>query len=190
MKLNRLLMTVGTISATLMGSAFYSAPSFAQASSSDTNSSMIYAGALLGVGFFNNNGGTQIGFGFDGGYKLTSDWGAGLYLTYQPTQAPTGSSAGVYTAALEGNYFLDKVAPGLRVGAKAGLGIASFSTDAIGAIPSTSTTNTDIVFGPHVAYDYALGQGLSVGGETNFLFFTSSPARNVFNLLGSVKYWF
>lgn len=31
---------------------------------------------------------------------------------------------------------------------------------------------------------------ISLGGETNFLFYTANSGFNAFNILGNLKYWF
>jgi hypothetical protein len=184
---SRFFFTLTMISATLVASSFYSSPTYAAVSSNTgTGGTLGYAGALLGVGFLNNNGGTQINLGLDGGYKLAPTYGVGAYLAYSPSATlATGDSAGLYTIAAEANYFLNDILPGAHVGAKAGFGISRYALAA-----GTSTSSVNLVFGPAVAYDYALGGGLSVGGEANFLYYTSSPSTNSFNLLGSLKYWF
>lgn len=185
MKLN-LVLTAAAMSTTLMGSAFYSAPSYAQASSGNSpSSSMLFGGALLGVGFLNNNGGTQLAVGLNGGYKIAPTYSVGGYFTYQPSQASAGDSAHLLTVAAEGNYYFDEIVPGLRAGAKAGLGFGTYSP-AVGE----GATTTNLAIGPQIGYDYPLGGGLSIGGEGNFLYYTSSPSLNVFNILGNLKYWF
>ena len=44
--------------------------------------------------------------------------------------------------------------------------------------------------GPAVGYDYGMGGGLTIGGEANMLFYTSSGGFNAVNLLANLKYWF
>jgi hypothetical protein len=170
----------------------------------------MYLGALVGLGFY--SGGTKLGFGVDGGYKLGPTWALGLYVTYTSTGAgDTAAAAGVSGSgssiiiAPEINYWLPGELRGMHLGGKIGLDLASVSiTSTSPLIPSQSQSNTSIVFGVAGGYDYPISKDITIGGEANFLIVsssgntssaggttttTSSGSSSVFNLLVSAKYW-
>jgi hypothetical protein len=171
--------------------------------------SQIYAGALLGFGFW--SAGTKFTFGADGGYKLNSEWGLGLYLNYvslgSSTVGTITASASTFIVAPELNYFLPGELRGLHLGGKLGLAFSSASLTAPGGVLPAGTasgSSTGLVFGVGAAYDYPIAQSISVGGEANFLILTSSAgsttttggttttssgSASVFNILATAKYW-
>ncbi len=159
-----------------------------------SGSSLAYGGALLGIGVGNNATGTNLAFGINAGHKILPDIGVGGYLSYvglgtttvisplTPT-LNTSYSSSLVTIAAAGDYFLDDALPGLYAGLRGGLGLISTSE------PSVSG-GTHLTLGPAIGYNYALGSGLTLGGEFNFLSYTTSPLLHIFNLLATVRYWF
>ena len=75
---SRFLTSIAMISATLVGSSFYSAPSYAQTASQ--GSSLVDLGVLAGVGFLSSDLGSQVIIGVDGGYKLFPSIRVGGYF--------------------------------------------------------------------------------------------------------------
>ena len=86
--------------------------------------------------------------------------------------------------------------PASALGAKLGVGVNNFgsgnSTPIAGGptIASAGSTSIGLVVGPHIGYDYPLGNALSVGAEGSYLIYTQNSGFNSFNLLGALKYWF
>lgn len=145
-----------------------------------------YVGLLLGPAIISDNIGTKFAIGADVNIMMTDQIGAGLYVTYNGMGDNAAASSNLWNILAEGNYFLTEV-PGLRVGAKLGVGISSVSPKLAGV---NSTSDTDPVIGFHAGYDYVVANQISVGPEVNFLFVTSNPGVTILNILGAVKYWF
>jgi hypothetical protein len=151
-------------------------------------------GALVGVGILNKDLGNQIVLGVDGAYQLMPWLQVGGYFTYNSIANAPGLSASLFTIAPEITYVLTDVGAfdGLRLGAKAGIGIESFSsgTATVGGVsqPVAGSTTTSFVFGPEVAYDVGLTKLLSLGGEANYLIYTANTGFNAFNLLAALKF--
>jgi hypothetical protein len=136
-----------------------------------------YAGVLVGASSFNLGGGLHPSFGLEAGTQVFSELGLGGFVSFAPSSATNSSdSSGTYTFAAVGDYFLDQLLPGARIGVKAGISCALGSVEP--------------VFGPLAAYDYSLGSGLSIGGEASYLFATSQPLGESFHLLLTAHYWF
>jgi hypothetical protein len=189
---SRILVGFGVMT-TLVGGALYSAPSYAQATSS--GSSLIDVGALVGVGFLNKDLGNQIDLGVDAGYKILPNIQVGGYFTYNALNNIPGSSASLFTVAAEASYILEDVGvlSGLRIGPKLGVGFVNFSSGTSATVPgatTTGTSSTSFVYGPHVAYDWPMMSSTTIGGEANYLLYTSNTGFNAFNLLASLKFWF
>jgi hypothetical protein len=123
-------------------------------------SSMMYAGGLIGGAWLAKDSEIRPVFGMQGGFQILPHWGYGLYMTLETT--------GRFTIAAEGSYFFNGALMGLRLGAKAGVHLGG--------------PGTQLAWGPHAAYDYALGGGWSAGLEANWLQDT--------HLLVTGKYWF
>jgi hypothetical protein len=195
---SKLLATL-VISATLVGSAFYSAPSYAATGGSANNSGALFGnpgtgsslfslGALLGFGFVSNNGGTQLVLGANGDYKLAPTYGVGGYFSYNALSSLPGASSSLITLAPEANYYFEGQLTGFRIGGKAGVGFISNSVSTSASTASSSSTS--FVVGPHIGYDFPIMSSVSFGGETNLLFYTANSGFSAFNLLGNLKYWF
>jgi hypothetical protein len=164
-------------------------------------------GLLLGMGFY--EGGSKLNFGLTGGLKLSPDWGLGLYFTYASTgeSNTTASATGkLIIVAPELNYFFADL-PGFHVGAKIGLAMASATTSAIPAlgIPEQSVSSSGLAFGAAAAYDAPIADDWTIGGEGNFLIYsssgssssssgstttTTSSSTTAIHLLIAAKYWF
>ena len=123
-------------------------------------SSMMYMGGLLGATWIAKDSEFRPNFGLQLGFQIRPHWGYGLYSTLDTT--------GRFTAAAEGSYFFNGWLMGLRVGGKAGIHLGG--------------AGTQFAWGPHAAYDYAVGGGWSAGIEINWL-------QDVHALLAG-KYWF
>jgi hypothetical protein len=163
----------------------------------------VYVGALFGVGVA--GGGSSFTFGLDLGYKMSPEWGTGIYFTYLNLQSATtvtstsGTSTQIVGASLvllagELNYFVPQV-PEIHFGAKMGMGIASASalgTTATGAGGETVPGLSTFAFAGGITggYDYPVTQQLSLGLEANFFYVTGDIASTVFNGLGAFKYTF
>lgn len=172
MNLMRLTTRIGTacIWAAILGSA----PAAAR---EESGSLLDYAGALIGPSFFNLGGGVHPSFGLEAGTQVLAQTGVGGFISYAPSSdSNSGDSSGTYTFAVVGNYFLDQLLAGSRIGLKTGI--------------AHSSDSTQIVLGPLAAYDYSLGNGFSVGGEASLLFATSQPLGESLNLLFTAHYWF
>jgi hypothetical protein len=170
----------------------------------------IYIGALLGFAFA--SGGSKFEFGLDGNYKLSPEWGIGLYGTYSSTSQTVPPVAGITAGgtasassiiiAPELNYFLQGELKGLHLGGKIGLNMISSSSSIAG---STGGSTSNLAFGAGAGYDYPIAQSFTIGGEANFLIIssgssssgsgsttvtTSGGSTSVFNILAAGKYWF
>ena len=186
------------VSATLVSSVFYSARAAADNSGAlfgnpGTGSSTFSLGALAGMGFISGSLGTRLVLGLNSEYKLAPTYGVGMYFTYNSVAQTDPATGSVLTIAPEANYHFDGLLTGFRVGAKVGLGILNVNTNSTLLIPGTtsvSQSTTSLVFGPHIGYDYPIMTNVSLGAETNFLFYTASGGFNAFNALGNLKYWF
>jgi hypothetical protein len=191
-------LAVLMVSVTLVGSFYYSAPAAADNSGAlfgnpGTGSSKFNVGALAGLGFVSGSLGTQLVLGLNGEYKLAPAYGVGMYFTYNSVSQTSPASGNVLTFAPEANYHFDGLLTGFRVGGKVGLAILNQNTGSAALIPGTTSatqSTTSLVTGPHVGYDYPIMSSVSLGGETNFLFYTASGGFNAFNILGNLKYWF
>jgi hypothetical protein len=145
-------------------------------------------GAQLGAGLLSDGGGSHLGFGVIANRKLNPYWMAGGFFNYigrGSIEVGTASAdANLKFFGGELNYLFADMVPGLQVGGKVGLGVASQS------IGSVSSSSTDLYFGPKLAYDYGLGGGLSLGGEGNILFTTADDTSTATQILAALKLWF
>ena len=159
-------------------------PTLSQAETNAGSGSLLdYAGVLLGVSCLNlghsgdAGGSTQPAFGLEAGTQVGSHLGLGGFIGFGPASSTNSlGTSTTYTFATVGNYFLDPLLEGARIGLKAGF--------------SYSSTSTQLLSGPLIAYDYSLGNGLSLGGETSFLLMSSDPWGDSLNFLFSIHYWF
>jgi hypothetical protein len=153
--------------------------------------SSIYAGGLIGAGHFDNNVGTKTTVGVSGGYLVDPNWGVGIFANFSPltstTVGTTTINTNMWVFAAEGNYHLTGDLDGLHFGGKLGVGMSTASTT--GTV-STSSSSTDLTFGPSLGYDYGIGNGISLGVEANYLRVASTTGINLFNTLAAVRVWF
>jgi hypothetical protein len=147
-------------------------------------------GLLGGVSFANNGIGGQFAWGATAHTRLMPNVDIGAYFSYYTNSVTltggniAGASYNEHFAQLAGeiNYHFDMV-PGLYAGGKLGAGFQSNSL-------VNSTTSTHFLFGPAVGYDYLVGGGVSVGGQFNLLYETSSPNVTATTFVALVKYNF
>jgi hypothetical protein len=154
--------------------------------------SAISLGALFGPGFFNNENGTNASLSAEAEYKYDPSLGFGVYVAYASLGSTDVPGTGTVDKTMvfvtpQVNYYFGGRWAGLHFGGKAGLSFTNTSNLTPG---STTDTKTNLAAGPSLGYDYALENGLSIGGEANYLISTSTPSSNVFNLLAAVRYWF
>lgn len=157
--------------------------------------SPIGVGVVGGASFISSN--TNFTYGAEATYTILPEWDVGAEITYysDSVTVPVLGSGGTFsgstsnqtnhftTITAKGLYNLSTlVAPGLRVGAQAGIGIASTS------VPGASGT-TSFIFGPTLSYDYGVGEKFTVGGESTIYINTSSGSSVDYQLLASIKYW-
>ena len=154
-----------------------------------------YFGPLAGISSFSDDVGTKFGVGAHGGSQFHELMSAGLYVTYSSlgdeTQTILGNtfnlSQSFWVFALEGNYELKELLDGAYVGAKVG----AARTSASASIPDVDIgDSTDLVFGPALGYRRELQSNFTVGGEASFLVVTTDDTVTLWNLLGTLTYWF
>lgn len=177
-------------------------------SASPAIASSPFIGGHLGLGFPNNNLGTSLTFGANAGYPFLPPLSIGVFLDYLTlgnisSSAVTlnGSTQTMLYFGAEGNYDLGLFLEGLSAGVKLGLASTSISAT-VPAGFSGSVSNTHLLIGPKLAYDYfVVDSRVSLGGELSLLFKTTSAepiagfttANSVtmwLNTLGTVKLWF
>lgn len=153
-------------------------------------------GALAGLGFA--GGGSGLAFGVDGGYKLSREWGLGVYFEYMSLASASATATGgasLMMFAAELNYFLPQL-EGLHLGAKLGYGIASASATGSSTVngvttPVTVSASSAAIGGAAaVGYDYRLMPMLSIGAEANFFVISGGVSSTLIDVLASVKYNF
>src|SRR5207245_47279 len=119
-------------------------------------------------------------------YFFMPDLAGGLYISY----GNIGTNASLTSVLAEANWFVmhDRA---LYVGAKLGLGFASTSSISVAGFNIAGTSQTALGFGPAVGYLYPITPVISVGGEANYLIYTTSgSSTNVFNILAQGVYYF
>lgn len=147
-------------------------------------------GVLAGVAFANQDIGGHFTWGATAHYKIMPNVNIGAFFSYYSNSvtltngALSGSSYDQHYTQLaaEANYLFDML-PGAYLGLKMGIGLQSTSL-------TDSTTSTHYLIGPDIGYDVPIGSGLSLGGQINVLYETSSPNVTATNLLAVLKYNF
>jgi len=133
---------------------------------------------------------SRFGWGFEGDYKLTDSFTAGLYYitSSQSITVPINAGASVSTDnaihlyGVQGAYHF--YIPGFALGLRAGIGNTSSSSGSI------SNSNTQFALGPYASYDWHFASMWSFGGDASIIFVTGSGSYNEVNLLATLKVWF
>lgn len=186
------------ICGTLVGNICWSAPISQQS---------IFVAGQLGVGFSNNQQGSDLSFGATVGSRLTSTASAGLFIDRISLGSITSAQITLNNSKQSMTFFgaeatalMEDIAPGLEIGAKAGFVSSHIEATAPG-IFSDSKRNLNLFIGPKTSYEVAIADRLSAGGELNLLFKTTSDepitgfstvngVSTVVNALGTLKYYF
>lgn len=190
-----------------------SAPSSSYSNSkSGGDERKFYVGGTVGAGIA--GGGASLAFGAEAGYKITSQWGLGLYYEYlglATASTATGATsttttttsttpsigANVMFFAGEINYYIPPV-KGLHVGIKGGVAVASVSatnipTNTTGTTTTTTTAATSsvaIAGAAALGYDLAVLPLLSIGAEANIFLIGGTVSSTVINTLAVLKFTF
>jgi len=160
----------------ILGLALNSNPCFA--ASTSTGQGSLFGGLLLGIASVDNNVGTGIGFGVQGGYFFHDSWGVGAY--YRNGNHDNSINSNLFIG--EFLYRFTSMLNGLQLGAN--LGWADFSANGNG--------DGALAFGGKVAFDYSISQSipLSIGLDVPILF--TEPGTTTFVLFApqaTLRYW-
>jgi hypothetical protein len=128
-------------------------------------------------------------------YFLNSTWEAGFsYSTYPINAGYTGSSSTYSFTLLDVNYHPSGDLHPLAIGATMGIGNYNVPgsyqivNNTVVTIPNSIVSAFG--FGARVAYDFALGSGLSAGPEARFVYTLGNTAASNFQGFGVIKYSF
>lgn len=139
-----------------------------------------FVGGLLGLSSVNNNVGTGIGWGLNGGYFFHENWGVGAFI--RGGNHDNGITS--FFLGAEALYRLTTFVPGIHLGAT--LGSGKFSAGGY------SGTN-NFTYGLKIAYDHLISDTypITLGADLELLF--TKPANDtltVFNPVVTAKWWF
>ena len=151
----------------------------------------ISLGVHAGTGILGDGGGAQIDLGVDGSYDLSAPFfvAAGFsWINQGNIQSSTVNTSGSLYL-LDGSMNLDTsgIVPDTFAGLAIGLQFNHTSVSA-GTI-NASTTDTSLIVGPRIGYDYALSSSFTIGGEGDLFITTGSNSPNVLQLIAVLKLW-
>lgn len=154
------------------------------------DNSKYYLGGDLGIGLISEGGGGHPGFGGVLGVHWSRDLSAGFFFSRVPrgsfsSNEASGTEVGgsINYYGLEAQYHIERI-PGLQMGLKTAIG------DNRVEINNTSTSSTDLYYGPKLGYDFAFSERMTIGAEASVLFSAAENARSTAELIASLKYWF
>ncbi|HAR42854.1 MAG TPA: hypothetical protein DCS07_09540 [Bdellovibrionales bacterium] len=167
----------------------------------------VFVAGQLGVGFSNNQQGSDLSYGGTVGMRLTPTASAGVFVDRITLGSITSAAVTLNNSSQSMTFFggeatvlMGELMEGLELGAKAGL-VSSYIEAAAPGIYNDSKRNMNLFIGPKAGYEIPVAERLAAGGELNLLFKTTSDepisgystvngVSTIVNVLGTLKYFF